>query len=40
MVANMRVTKVPIIGAGGVHVNKETGQRTYFIVSRFDIGGG
>ena len=42
-VANMKVTKVPIVGAGGgegVHVNKETGKRTYFTVSRFDIGGG
>lgn len=42
-VANMKVTKVPIVGAGGgegVLVNKETGKRTYFTVSRFDIGGG
>lgn len=42
-VANMKVTKVPIVGAGGgegVFVNKETQQRTYFTVSRFDIGGG
>jgi hypothetical protein len=43
MVANMKVTKVPIVGAGGgegVFVNKATGKRTYFTVSRFDIGGG
>jgi len=42
-VANMKVTKVPIFGAGGgegVFVNKKTGQRIYFTVSRFDIGGG
>lgn len=42
-VANMKVTKVPVVGAGGgegVHVNRETGKRTYFTVSRFDIGGG
>jgi len=42
-VANMKVTKVPIVGAGGgegVSVNKETGKRSYFTVSRFDIGGG
>ena len=42
-VANMKLTKVPVVGAGGgegVFVNKQTGQRTYFTVSRFDIGGG
>ncbi len=42
-VANMKVTKVPIVGAGGgegVFLNKKTQQRTYFNVSRFDIGGG
>lgn len=42
-VANMKVTKVPIVGAGGgegVYVNKKTGKRTYFTVSRFDLGGG
>ena len=42
-VANMKVTKVPVVGAGGgegVYVNKITGKRTYFTVSRFDIGGG
>lgn len=43
MVANLKVTKVPVVGGGGgegVHVNKITGKRTYFTVSRFDIGGG
>ncbi len=42
-VANMKVTKVPIVGAGGgegVIVDKQTNHRTYFTVSRFDIGGG
>ena len=42
-VANMKVTKVPVVGAGGgegVYLNKKTGKRTYFTVSRFDIGGG
>ena len=42
-VANMKVTKVPVVGAGGgegVYVNKKTGKRIYFTVSRFDLGGG
>ena len=42
-VANMKVTKVPVIGAGGgdgVFVNNEMNKRIYFTVSRFDIGGG
>ncbi len=42
-VANMKVTKVPVVGAGGgegVFVNKKTNKRIYFTVSRFDIGGG
>lgn len=42
-VANMKVTKVPIVGAGGgegVFVNQKTNKRTYFTVSRLDIGGG
>jgi len=42
-VANMKVTKVPIVGAGGgegVFVNNKTKKRRYFTVSRFDIGGG
>lgn len=42
-VANMKLTKIPVVGAGGgegVFVDKQTGQRTYFTVSRLDIGGG
>lgn len=42
-VANMKVTKVPIVGAGGgegVYLNKKTGKRSYFTVKRFDLGGG
>ena len=42
-VANMKLTKVPIVGAGGgegVFIDKKTQQRTYFTVSRFDLGGG
>jgi len=42
-VANMKLTKVPVVGAGGgegVFVNKRTQQHTYFTVSRFDLGGG
>ena len=42
-VFNMKVTKVPVVGAGGgegVFLNKKTQQRTYFTVSRFDLGGG
>ena len=42
-VANMKVTKVPVVGAGGgegVFFNNKTKQRTYFTVSRFDLGGG
>jgi len=42
-VANMKVTKVPIFGAGGgegVLVEKKTQKRIYFTVSRLDIGGG
>lgn len=42
-VANMKVTKVPIVGAGGgegVFINQKTNKRTYFTVSRLDIGGG
>ncbi len=42
-VANMKLTKVPIVGAGGgegVLVNKKTKKRTYFTVKRFDLGGG
>jgi lipid-binding SYLF domain-containing protein len=42
-VANMKLTKVPIVGGGGgegVFVNLKEGKRAYFTVSRFDIGGG
>ena len=42
-VANMKITKVPIVGAGGgegVLVIKEPPQRVYFTVGRFDVGGG
>ncbi len=42
-VANMKLVKVPLIGAGGgegVFVDKKTNKRTYFTVKRLDIGGG
>ena len=42
-VANMKLTKVPIVGGGGgegVFVDKKTNKRTYFTVKRFDLGGG
>lgn len=42
-VANMKLTKIPIVGAGGgegVFVINNTQQRIYFTVSRFDVGGG
>lgn len=42
-VVNMKLTKVPIVGAGGgegVFFDKNTQERTYINVSRFDIGGG
>ena len=42
-VANMKLTKVPLVGAGGgegVFLNKQTQQRKYFTVSRLDLGGG
>lgn len=42
-VANMKLTKVPIVGGGGgegVLVIKDPQQRIYFTVSRFDVGGG
>ena len=42
-VANMKLTKVPIVGAGGgegVFIDNTTQHRTYFTVSRFDVGGG
>jgi hypothetical protein len=42
-VADMKLTKIPIVGAGGgegVLVDKHSQQRIYFTVSRFDLGGG
>jgi len=42
-VANMKLTKVPIVGVGGgegVFIDNSTQHRTYFTVSRFDVGGG
>ncbi|MEA1919049.1 MAG: hypothetical protein U9N52_04365 [Campylobacterota bacterium] len=42
-VANMKLTKVPIFGAGGgkgVLVDSKTQEHYYFTVSRLDIGGG
>lgn len=42
-VANMKLTKVPIVGAGGgegVFVDNKTQRRIYFNVTRLDIGGG
>jgi lipid-binding SYLF domain-containing protein len=42
-VINWKVTKIPIVGAGGgngVIVDKRTGEKVYIKVSRFDLGGG
>ena len=42
-VADIKLTKVPIVGAGGgqgVFYHKESQRRIYFTVSRFDLGGG
>lgn len=42
-VANMKLTKVPVVGAGGgegVLIDKDTQQRIYFNVTRLDLGGG
>ena len=42
-VANMKLTKVPIVGAGGgegVSFNKHKKDPIYFTVNRFDLGGG
>ena len=42
-VVNWKVTKVPLVGAGGgngVIVNTKTGERKYFNLTRFDFGGG
>jgi lipid-binding SYLF domain-containing protein len=43
VVIDMRVTKIPMIGAGnglGVVVDRRTDTRAYLKVTRFDIGGG
>ncbi|HTN94747.1 MAG TPA: hypothetical protein VMJ33_09210 [Gallionella sp.] len=43
IVMNNKITKVPIIGAGGgygVAIDTKTGQKTYLRMSRFDVGGG
>ncbi|MBL0721448.1 MAG: membrane lipoprotein lipid attachment site-containing protein [Sulfurovum sp.] len=43
MAVNWKVTKVPVVGAGGgngVVVSKEDNKHVYINVSRFDIGGG
>ncbi|MGB6020621.1 MAG: hypothetical protein WBF77_13595 [Sulfurimonadaceae bacterium] len=43
MVVNWKVTKVPVVGAGGgngVVVDQRSGKRVYITVKRFDIGGG
>ena len=40
---DMKITKVPVIGAGGgqgVFVSGESQQRVYFTVKRLDLGGG
>jgi hypothetical protein len=42
-VINWKVTKIPVVGAGGgngVIVDKRSGERVYIKVSRFDLGGG
>ena len=42
-VADMKLTKVPIVGGGGgegVLFDKKTSKHIYFTVSRFDLGGG
>ena len=42
-VVNWKVTKVPVVGAGGANgiiVNTTTGERKYIKVRRFDLGGG
>ena len=43
MVINMKLTKVPLVGAGGgqgVVVDKSNNKRTYVKVKRLDFGGG
>jgi lipid-binding SYLF domain-containing protein len=42
-VADMAVTKVPMVGGGGgsgVIIDKRSGARTYVEVTRFEVGGG
>jgi hypothetical protein len=42
-VADMKLTKVPIVGAGGgegVLIDKASGNNVYLTVGRFDVGGG
>jgi hypothetical protein len=43
LVADMKLTKVPIVGAGGgegVFIDKVNNERKFIEVGRFDIGGG
>jgi len=43
LVADMKVTKVPVVGGGagkGVVVDQRDGSRKYIQVARFDVGGG
>ena len=43
LVADMKLTKVPIVGAGGgegIFVDKIRAERKYIKVGRFDLGGG
>jgi len=43
VIANNKITKVPIVGVGsgyGVAINIKTGEKTYLKMSRFDVGGG
>ncbi len=43
VVVNMRVSKIPMVGAGGgygVVVDKRSNARSYIKVSRFEVGGG
>lgn len=43
LVADMKLTKVPIVGAGGgegVFIDRVNNERKYIEVGRFDIGGG
>ena len=43
VIMNNKLTKIPLVGVGagyGVAVNKQTGERTYLKMSRFDLGMG